>query len=113
MEWTNETMDSNNYSDGANETDVKSYIHYPRAASYFAAACAIVFVIIGVAGIQFQQTHSCLIDVIKALRLHPRICDLRMRNFIVYLLYYGYFENKNWAYIDDIFDGIDTHPPGS
>ena len=33
-----------------NETTVSTLLHYPPAASYFAAVCAILFVVVGITG---------------------------------------------------------------
>lgn len=49
IEMDQEDWTSVNSSNG-DDANVGTTIHYPREASYFAAACAILFVIVGIGG---------------------------------------------------------------
>lgn len=44
------SVNSSNVEDNATETTVSTILHYPPVASYFAAGCAILFVVIGITG---------------------------------------------------------------
>ena len=51
-----DSLEWNNQSDVSNQSVTSAHpIRYPREASYFAAACAILFVIVGILGTKKKQ----------------------------------------------------------